>query len=58
MYACWSVCTPLHAKQDPNNYEEQRVAKVKTISLKRKDEKLNKRKLNYDNTIEGEYTAD
>ena len=58
MYACWSVCTPLHARLNPNNYEMHRVAKVKTISLKRKDEKLNKRKLNYDNTIEGEYTAD
>lgn len=50
--------TPLHARLDPDDHEEHRVARMKTISLKRKDEKLNKRKLNYDNTIDGEYTAD
>jgi len=33
MYACWLVCTPLHARLDPNNYEEHRIARVKTISL-------------------------
>lgn len=33
-------------------------SKVKTISLERKDDKLNKTKLNYDNTIDGEYTTD
>jgi len=50
--------TPLHARLDPDDYEEHRVTRVKTISLKKKDEKLNKRKLNYDNTMDGEYTAD
>jgi len=33
------------------------MTRVKTISLKRRDEKLNKRKLN-DTTTEGNYTPD
>ncbi|KAK9667954.1 hypothetical protein RND81_13G023400 [Saponaria officinalis] len=52
--------TPLHSRLDPDDREDHRVIKMKSISLKKKDEKPNKRKLNYEDTraIDGEFTPD
>ncbi|KAL2926678.1 GATA transcription factor 26 [Bienertia sinuspersici] len=50
--------TPLHARSEPDEYEDHRVARVKTISLKKRDDKLSKRKINYENSIDGEFTPD
>lgn len=50
--------TPLHARVDPDDYEDHRVARVKTISLKKRDDKLNKRKLSYENMMDGGFTPD
>ncbi|KAL9231169.1 hypothetical protein vseg_006426 [Gypsophila vaccaria] len=41
---------PLHARVDPESYEDHRVMRTKSNSLK-KDDKPNKRKLNYGNTM-------
>ncbi|KAI3453455.1 hypothetical protein Pfo_010118 [Paulownia fortunei] len=41
--------TPLHARAEPNEFEDCRVSKVKTISIKNKEAKVLKRK--YDNNI-------
>ncbi|KAK9698844.1 hypothetical protein RND81_08G135300 [Saponaria officinalis] len=43
--------TPLHARVDPDSYEDHRAMRMKSISLKKSDEKPNKRKLNYGNTM-------
>lgn len=51
--------TPLHSRVDPDDYEDHRVARVKTISLKKRDDKLSKRKFSYENSIEnGGYAPD
>lgn len=50
--------TPLHARADPDEYEDHRVARVKTISLKKRDDKLSKRKIYYENSMDGEFTPD
>ncbi|KAJ4842736.1 hypothetical protein Tsubulata_050596 [Turnera subulata] len=51
--------TPLHARQDPDDYEDHRVAKVKSISInKNKEVKLVKRKTNHDNGMVGGGFAD
>lgn len=50
--------TPLHARADPDDYEDHRVARVKTISLKKRDDKLSKRKMYYENLVDGEFTPD
>ncbi|KAL4565732.1 hypothetical protein LXL04_029835 [Taraxacum kok-saghyz] len=45
--------TPLHARSEPDDFEDHRVARVKTISIKNKEAKLLKRKQNYDNVVAG-----
>ncbi|KDP39944.1 hypothetical protein JCGZ_03475 [Jatropha curcas] len=46
--------TPLHARADPDDYEDHRISRVKSISInKNKDVKLLKRKANYDNGVVG-----
>ncbi|KAD6453420.1 hypothetical protein E3N88_08125 [Mikania micrantha] len=45
--------TPLHARAEPDDFEDRRVSRVKTISIKNKDAKLLKRKQNYDNVAGG-----
>ncbi|XP_076911697.1 GATA transcription factor 27-like isoform X1 [Bidens hawaiensis] len=45
--------TPLHARAEPDDFEDHRVNRVKTISLKNKEVKLLKRKQNYDNAAGG-----
>ncbi|EEF31151.1 GATA transcription factor 26 [Ricinus communis] len=46
--------TPLHARADPDDYEDHRVSRVKSISInKNKDVKLLKRKANHDNGVVG-----
>ncbi|KAH9605148.1 hypothetical protein KSS87_002346 [Heliosperma pusillum] len=50
--------TPLHARVDRDDYEDHRDMKMKSISLKKRDEKLNKRKLNFESRLpmDGEFT--
>ncbi|WJX89236.1 hypothetical protein P8452_71250 [Trifolium repens] len=51
--------TPLHARTEPVNYDDQRVSRLKIVSLnKNKEVKLVKRKKNHDNTYaaSGEFT--
>ncbi|KAI9173904.1 hypothetical protein LWI28_008530 [Acer negundo] len=51
--------TPLHARAEPDDYEDHRVSKVKSISInKNKDVKVPKRKSNYDNVVIGGFTHD
>ncbi|MFS7927800.1 putative transcription factor C2C2-GATA family [Helianthus anomalus] len=45
--------TPLHARAEPDDFEDHRVSRVKTISIKNKEAKLLKRKQNYDNVAGG-----
>lgn len=45
--------TPLHARAEPDDFEDHRVSRVKTISIKNKEAKLLKRKQNYDNVVGG-----
>ncbi|KVH88625.1 Zinc finger, GATA-type [Cynara cardunculus var. scolymus] len=45
--------TPLHARSEPDDFEDHRVSRVKTISIKNKEAKLLKRKQNYDNVVGG-----
>lgn len=45
--------TPLHARSEPDDFEDHRVARVKSISIKNKEAKLLKRKQNYDNVVGG-----
>ncbi|GAB4834637.1 hypothetical protein Ancab_032900 [Ancistrocladus abbreviatus] len=49
--------TPLHARVDPDELEDYRFSGVRSISLK-KSEKLNKRKLSYDNVMVGGASQD
>lgn len=50
--------TPLHSRVDPDDYEDHRVARVKTISLKKREDKLSKRKFNYENSMDGGFAPD
>ncbi|KAI4327182.1 hypothetical protein L6164_019674 [Bauhinia variegata] len=51
--------TPLHARAETDDYEDQRVSRGKSISLnKNKEVKLLKRKQNYDNVAYGGFTPD
>lgn len=50
--------TPLHARIDPDDYEDHKLARVKTISLKKDDDKLSKRKMNFENMIDGGFNTD
>lgn len=43
--------TPLHARAEPDDFEDRRVSRVKTISIKNKEAKILKRKQNYDNVV-------
>lgn len=45
--------TPLHARIDPDDYEDQRAGRIKTISLKKRDDKLSKRKFDSNRVDEG-----
>ncbi|KAK9059181.1 hypothetical protein SSX86_021800 [Deinandra increscens subsp. villosa] len=45
--------TPLHARAEPDDLEDHRVSRVKTVSIKSKETKLLKRKQNYDNVVGG-----
>ncbi|KAK9068039.1 hypothetical protein SSX86_012150 [Deinandra increscens subsp. villosa] len=45
--------TPLHARAEPDDFEDHRVSRVKTISIKNQEAKLLKRKQNYDNVAGG-----
>ncbi|XP_071725071.1 GATA transcription factor 26-like [Rutidosis leptorrhynchoides] len=42
--------TPLRVRSEPDEFEDRRVSKVKTISIKNKEENLLKRKVNYEDT--------
>ncbi|XP_038687021.1 GATA transcription factor 26-like isoform X2 [Tripterygium wilfordii] len=51
--------TPLHSRADPDDYEDHRVSRVKSISInKNKELKLLKRKLNHDSIINGGFAPD
>ncbi|KAF2282735.1 hypothetical protein GH714_043569 [Hevea brasiliensis] len=51
--------TPLHARADPDDYEDHRGSRVKSISInKNKDVKLLKRKANHDNGEAGGVASD
>ena len=51
--------TPLHARAEPDDFEDHRVSKVKSISLnKNKEVKLLKRKHNYDSIMVGGVATD
>ncbi|KAJ4712649.1 GATA transcription factor 26-like [Melia azedarach] len=51
--------TPLHARAEPDDYEDHRVSKVKSISInKSKDVKILKRKSNNDNLVVGGFIPD
>ncbi|CAK7356275.1 unnamed protein product [Dovyalis caffra] len=51
--------TPLHARADPDDYEDHRVSRLKSISInKNKEVKLLKRKPNYDNRVSGGFALD
>ncbi|KAM7531044.1 hypothetical protein LguiB_034454 [Lonicera macranthoides] len=50
--------TPLHARAEPDEFEDYRVSRVKSISIKNKEAKVLKRKQNYDNAVAGVVTPD
>lgn len=50
--------TPLHARAEPDEFEDHRVSRVKSISLKNKVAKLLKRKQNHDNAVVGGFAPD
>lgn len=45
--------TPLHARAEPDDFEEYRIRRVKTISLKNKETKVLKRKQNHNSQVAG-----
>ncbi|KAI3756570.1 hypothetical protein L1987_56391 [Smallanthus sonchifolius] len=45
--------TPLHARSEHDDFDDHRVSRVKSISIKNKETKLLKRKQNYDNVAGG-----
>ncbi|KAF4404208.1 hypothetical protein G4B88_014664 [Cannabis sativa] len=51
--------TPLHARAEPDDFDDHRVSRVKSISIiKNKEAKLLKRKQNYDSMVVGGFAAD
>ncbi|KAA8526010.1 hypothetical protein F0562_007890 [Nyssa sinensis] len=50
--------TPLHARAEPDEFEDYRVSRVKSISIKNKEAKVLKRKQNHDNVVVGRVTPD
>ncbi|KAG6780690.1 hypothetical protein POTOM_013558 [Populus tomentosa] len=48
--------TPLHARAEPDDFEDHRVSRLKSVSIsKNKEAKLLKRKPNYDNRVALDY---
>lgn len=43
--------TPLHARSEPDEFEDRRVSRVKAISIKNREAKLLKRKEDYENVV-------
>ncbi|KAL6985889.1 hypothetical protein U1Q18_019262 [Sarracenia purpurea var. burkii] len=43
--------TPLHARAEPDEFEDYRVSRVKSMSFKNKEAKMLKRKQNYENAV-------
>ncbi|KAA8522170.1 hypothetical protein F0562_012843 [Nyssa sinensis] len=50
--------TPLHARAEPDEFEDYRVSRVKSISIKNKEAKVLKRKQNHDNAVVGGFAPD
>ncbi|KAK7406320.1 hypothetical protein VNO78_07943 [Psophocarpus tetragonolobus] len=51
--------TPLHARAETDDYEDQRVSRVKSITInKKKDMTFLKRKQNHDNVVAGGFAPD
>ncbi|XP_057476949.1 GATA transcription factor 26-like [Actinidia eriantha] len=50
--------TPLHARAEPDEFEDYRVSRVKSISIKNKEAKFLKRKQNHDNAVVGGVAPD
>lgn len=51
--------TPLHARAETDDYDDQRVSRVKSISInKKKEVALLKRKQNHDNVMSGGFAPD
>lgn len=51
--------TPLHARAEADDYEDQRLSRTKSISLnKNKEVKMLKRKQNHDNVVSGWVSPD
>uniref|UniRef100_A0A5B6ZX47 Uncharacterized protein n=1 Tax=Davidia involucrata TaxID=16924 RepID=A0A5B6ZX47_DAVIN len=50
--------TPLHARAEPDEFEDYRVSRVKSISMKNKETKVIKRKQNHDNAVVGGIAPD
>lgn len=50
--------TPLHARAEPDEFEDYRVSRVKTISIKNKEPKVLKRKQYNDNAVVGGVALD
>ncbi|XAR70530.1 hypothetical protein NMG60_11027409 [Bertholletia excelsa] len=50
--------TPLHARAEPDDFEDYRVSRVKSLSIKNKEVKVLKRKQNYDNVVVGGVAPD
>ncbi|KAH7863254.1 hypothetical protein Vadar_015315 [Vaccinium darrowii] len=45
--------TPLHARAEPDEFEDHKVSKVRSISIKNKEAKVLKRKQNHNNAVVG-----
>lgn len=50
--------TPLHARAEPDDFEDYRITRVKTISIKNKEAKVLKRKQSHDNAEVGAFASD
>lgn len=45
--------TPLHARAEPDEFDDHKVSKVRSISIKNKEAKVLKRKQNHNNAVVG-----
>ncbi|XP_057510088.1 GATA transcription factor 26-like [Actinidia eriantha] len=50
--------TPLHSRAEPDEFENYRVSRVKSVSIKNKEAKVLKRKQNHDNAVVGGVAPD
>ncbi|CAK9173310.1 unnamed protein product [Ilex paraguariensis] len=50
--------TPLHSRAEPDEFEDYRVSRVKSMSIKNKEAKVLKRKQNHENAIVGRVARD